>query len=149
MKTYELTYIITSDISLEEAEAIAKDIESSIQAKGGAILKQTTPSAKTLAFPIKKKGSGFFGSIEFSSEENSAVEIQESLKKDTRFLRHMVVIKKPIKQKRGRKALLPTTDKPSTKTEIVIEKPVTAKPEPKSKIELEDIQQKLDEILGE
>ena len=61
MKTYELSYIISSEITSEEAEAKAREIEGAIQSREGIILKQLNPVAKTLAFPVGKRASGFLG----------------------------------------------------------------------------------------
>ncbi|MDO8623405.1 MAG: 30S ribosomal protein S6, partial [archaeon] len=61
MKPYQLTYIISPDITSEQAETESKNIESIVQDKKGVVLKSEKPSAKTLAYPIKKQSSGFFG----------------------------------------------------------------------------------------
>jgi ribosomal protein S6 len=68
MKTYELSYIVSPEMTSEEAEAKAKEIESAIQSREGVILKQSNPVAKTLAYPIAKRASGFFGILEFQLE---------------------------------------------------------------------------------
>ncbi len=93
MKTYELTYIISPEITLEEAEAKAKEIESAIQGKEGIILKQYNPVAKTLAFPISKRASGFFGVLEFRPEPEKLLDLKEILAKDGKIVRHIVIIK--------------------------------------------------------
>ena len=68
MKTYELSYIISPEITSAEAETKSKEIETAIQGKEGIILKQINPIAKTFAFPVGKRASGFFGVLEFQIE---------------------------------------------------------------------------------
>lgn len=152
MKSYELTYIISSEITSEEAEVIAKDISSFIQSKEGVIIKSEKPVPKTLSFPIKKMGSGYFANIEFQAEPERIKEIQENLRKDEKILRHMINIKKPAKIQKERRAkkepafTISQPEKIETKQETSAE-PVEKRPE--KKVELEEIDKKLDEILGE
>jgi ribosomal protein S6 len=151
MKTYELTYIVSPEITSEEAEAKAKEVESAIKNREGVILKQSNPIAKTLSYPIKKRASGFFGVLEFQLEPEKLIEIKEILEKDGKIVRHMVIIKLPQKPRKERRS------KPAPAFEIekkVEMEPVITKEEKqvkvqKEKVELKDIEQKLDELLGE
>jgi small subunit ribosomal protein S6 len=153
MKTYELAYIITPEITSEEAEAKARELETVVQSKEGVILKQTNPVAKTLAFPIKKRASGFFGVIEFQLEPEKLSEVKETVSKDGNIVRHMITIKELLKHRKERR----TRIKPAPAFQIEQKTDAAAKEEPsfakasegKEKVELKDIEQKLDEILGE
>jgi ribosomal protein S6 len=161
MKTYELTYIVSPEITSEEAEAKAKEIESAINGKEGTILKQSNPVAKTLSYPIEKRASGFLGFLEFQLEPEKLIEFKETLAKDGKIVRHMLIIKQPAEMKKERR----TRTKPAPifeierKTEqpasaevfdaVKEEKPASKIKEIKEKVELKDIEQELDEILGE
>jgi ribosomal protein S6 len=79
MKTYELTYIVSPEITSEEAEVKAKEIESIISSKEGTILRQSNPNAKALSYPIKKHASGFLGILEFQMEPEQLLELKEIL----------------------------------------------------------------------
>ena len=156
MKTYELTYIVSPELTTEEAESFAKEINSFIQGKEGAVLRQTNPIAKTLSYPIKKHASGFVGILEFQAEPSVLIELKEKIDKDGKIVRHMVIIKKPVKEYKKRRTR--TKSAPAfeieQKTEAVgaskDEKPASAKATAgKEKVELKDIEQKLDEILGQ
>ncbi len=167
MKTYELTYIISPEITSEEAEAKAKEIESVIQGKEGMISKQSNPVARALSYPIKKQASGFFGVLEFQLEPEKLVELKEIIAKDGKIVRHMVIIKEPAKPRKERRAQripqakpvpseypafeaehLPVqVEKTSAESEDI--KPASKKAAVKEKVELKDIEQELDEILGE
>lgn len=150
MKTYELTYIVSPEITSEEAEAKAKEVESAIQSREGVILKQSNPVAKTLSYPIKKRASGFFGVLEFQLEPEKLIEIKEMLEKDGKIVRHMVIIKLPQKPRKERRS----KPAPAFEIEKKIEMEPAIKEEKqvkvqKEKVELKDIEQKLDELLGE
>jgi small subunit ribosomal protein S6 len=160
MKTYELTYIISPEITLEEAEAKSKEIESVIQSKEGTILKQSNPTARTLAFPIGKRASGFFGVLEFKLEPEKLLELKEIVAKDGKIIRHMVIIKEPLKIKKMRRARIVSPEisgvEPKTEIETIkgdlpaqAGRPASAKETiEKEKVELKDIEQKLEELLG-
>jgi len=103
MKTYELTYIVSSEITAEEVEAETKNIEFFIQDKKGIILKSEKPSPRTLAYPIKKQSSGFFSVLEFQLEPEHLGELKEKLQKDDKIIRHMLIIKDPVKIQKERR----------------------------------------------
>lgn len=150
MKTYELTYIVSPEITSEEANAAAKEIESFIKSKEGAVLRQANPIAKTLSYLIKKHASGFVGVLEFQSEPEMLDELKKKIDKDRKFIRHMITIKKPMKEhkkRRTRKAAIPVFEK--KETEIAQSESFAKVSDGKGKVELKDIEQKLDEILGE
>lgn len=142
MKPYELTYIISSEITTEQAETEAKNIESFIQDKEGVILKSENPSPKTLAYPIKKQGSGFFAVLEFQLEPKELGKLKEKLQKNDKIIRHMLIIKNPEKiQKERRIRKKPLVSSPLVEA---IKEEKTNK-----KVELREIEEKLEEILSE
>jgi ribosomal protein S6 len=157
MKTYELSYIVSPEITSEEAEAKAKEIESAIKSREGMILKQSNPIAKTLSYPIKKRASGFFGVLEFQLEPEKLIEIKNILEKDGKIVRHMVIIKLPSKPRKERRSKPSPAFEIEKKTEIERpegypikeEKPAKVHSADKEKVELKDIEQKLEELLGE
>ncbi len=172
MKIYELTYIVSPNITLEEAQTKAKELEEQIQKNGGVILKSEKPIAKTLSYQIKKSGSGFISILEFQAEPEIIEEIISKLKENKDLLRHMILVKNParkFKERRQRIKPIPATE---LAVEAVVEKnteeiteqkptPSTVKEEKKAtvkkvrseknkeKAEIEDLDKKLDEILSE
>ena len=152
MKTYELTYIISSEITSEEAGAMAKEVNSLIESKEGTILRSENPVAKTLSYPIKKFGSGYFVVLEFSAEPEKIKELGEKLKNDKKILRHLVIIKRPARTRKERKSVrkLIFSNEAETKNGTADKNlRAEAAEEKGKKIELEEIEKKLDEILGE
>lgn len=160
MKTYELSFIVSPEMTSEEAGAIAKEIESAVQNREGSILKQSSPVARTLSYPIAKRASGFFGILEFQLEPEKLVEIEEVVAKNKKIVRHMFLIKEParIRKERRSKRILATSEAETKEVPSSIieeskeetEEPIHVKKEvEKEKVELKDIEQQLDEILGE
>ena len=142
MQTYELTYIISSQIPLTDAETTAKSFESLIQSKEGVILKSDKVKAQTLSYPIKKQHSGYFTTMEFQTQESKVKEIKEALQKDTKVLRHFIIVKKPLKIMKERRTRKPIFVEEKPGLESVYVKKQEA-------LKAEDIDKKLDEILNE
>ncbi len=154
---------MTSEISSEESEAKVKEIESFIQSKEGVILTSDKPVAKTLAYPIKKQGSGFFSTLTIQIEEEKVAELNEKLVKDSKILRHFIVVKEAVRERKERRTrakpaftveaekvvaetkLEPTEEKASKKEEKQSVKSAASK----EKADLTDIEKKLDEILSD
>ena len=148
VKIYEIAYIISSELNSAEVEQKAKEIESAIQAKEGVILRSEKLTAQTLAYPIKGRSSGYFGILDMQIAQNHVKDIKEMLEKDSKILRNFIIVKKPfkeLKERRSRKpefagAAAPTQSQSPFKHEEKLEvKEVSA----------EDLNKKLDEILGE
>jgi len=151
MKPYELTYIISSAENSENAEALKKDMETFIQSKGGVILKSSKTVPQSLAYTIKKQSSGYFATLEFQIEEKEIKELKEKLEKESKILRHFLIIKKPIKQMKARRVRkTPLVEKFVTESKSAIMGVFKKKDHHEAdKVELKDIDKKLDEILSE
>jgi len=123
-------------MAVEEAETVKKDFEAFLQAKEGIILKSERTSPQPLAYPIKKHSSGFFVITEFQIEEDNVKGVKEELQKNSKVLRHFLLIKKPVKIMKERR----------TRKPVLMESKSAG---PTKKVEMEDINKKLDEILSE
>ena len=143
MKTYELTYIISSLLSTEEANKVAKEVEALIQSKEGVILKAENISIQTLSYPIKKQSSGYFAIVEFQTPEHAIKEVRENIEKNHHILRHLLAIKKPVKILKARRIRKPSLEPVAAK---VYSEPQERKNQ--EKLNPEDLEKKLDEILG-
>ncbi|MBI2054123.1 MAG: 30S ribosomal protein S6 [Candidatus Staskawiczbacteria bacterium] len=176
MKIYELTYIIPSDIDAAESEAVIQKIEPFIQENEGSILKREGPISKVLAYPIESKGSGFFYILEFQMDPEKISALKEKIEKEPKIIRHMLLSKKPGRKIKENKRKSKFAVGLETQKSIVLgedefsfvspfasksentpaeEKkediPAEKKPdgEKQEKVELKDIEKKLDELLNE
>ena len=152
MKTYELSYIISPELKNEEASGLSSEITALIQKEGGLIMKETTPNPRTLSYHIKKLGAGFQVNLEFSLEPEKLQAIEQRIKKEEKILRHVLVAKKaPRREKERKERRAPviseaaTTMTPAAQTAAPAEEDKSKK----QKVELKDIEEKLEEILKE
>lgn len=132
MKNYELTYLISTDASGEELKNLPEKIKSFIQEEEGAIKKTTEPSKTKLGYPIKEKGQGFLTVLNFSLSPEKIANLEKKLKAENQILRYMILNKdlpeKILRSKRTR---------PELKTKE------------SEKVELKEIDKKIEEILKE
>ena len=59
MKLYEINYLISPDLSEEEATSLQEKINSWIQEEKGALNEVNKPVKKILVYPIKKCGQAY------------------------------------------------------------------------------------------
>ncbi|TFB07972.1 30S ribosomal protein S6 [Candidatus Atribacteria bacterium MT.SAG.1] len=143
MKLYELTYLVSSGLTPEQMETLVKKINSLIL-RNGEITGSVVSVKKNLTYPIKKQNIAFLNQIEFNFEPKEIDKLKEEINKQNEILRIMLTEKKNIKiKKKARSAML--RPKPSLEdTKISSKKELK---ETKQKIDLEEIGEKLDEIL--
>jgi ribosomal protein S6 len=130
MDNYELTYLISPDTSSSDILSIQEKIKSFIGQSEGSIIRTTEPIRKLLAYPIKKRGEAFMGDLTFTVAADKLKDFKKSLDAEGSIIRYLLLLKK------------------------VSRKPVKSSPKRKDtklqpKVELKEIEKKLEEILGE
>lgn len=137
MKHYELTYLISSELSEEEAKTFQDKVASLIQEEGGLLDEKNVILRKKLAYLIKKQTQAFLSTLTFQIEPKKLPPLEKKLKLENQILRYLILIKPPVKEMPVRRKKVP---------EIVPKKPT---PPLKKKVELREIEKKLEEILKE
>ena len=132
MKNYELTYLISTDVSGEELKNLSEKIKSFIQEEEGTIKKTTEPSKTKLGYPIKEKGQGFLTILNFSLSPEKIANLEKKLKAENQILRYMI-LNKDLPEK----TLYPKRTRPELKIKE------------SEKVELKEIDKKIEEILKE
>jgi len=142
MKNYELTYLISPELSEEESKIFSGKINNFIQEETGTLEKTTEASKKKLGYPIKKKDEAFLVTLNFSLNPEKLGRLEKKLKSENQILRYIILTKKTLRPKRTSLGLA---------SKEALPKPPEAPPkitEPK-KVELKEIDKKIEEILGE
>ncbi len=132
MKNYELTYLISSDVSGEELKNLSEKIKSFVQEEEGAIKKTTEPSKTKLGYQIKEKGEAFSCILNFSLNPEKIADLEKKLKAENQILRYMILNKDLFE-----KILYPKRTSPKLETKE------------SEKVELKEIDKKIEEILKE
>jgi len=151
---YELLYLVPANYTEEELVPIKEKVKGLISKFKGEITFEDSLGKKKLAYPVAKNHQGYYLLYEFNLDGNELKNLDKELKLTNEVLRH-IMVKKALKSK----TLLKTTEekldkkleeKP-IKKESKPEKNTEKKPETgsidKDKIKLEDLDERLDEIL--
>ena len=131
MKNYELTYLISSELSKEEVISLQEKIISFIQNEGGVLIENITPLKRVLAYPIKKQDQAYLAVLDFQLNPGKLAEFEKKIKAEDQILRYLILIK------------------PKVKAIKAVPRKFVPKKAPEKKVELKEIEKKLEEILKE
>lgn len=147
MKHYELTCLVSPQLSEEEIKDFQEKISSFAREQGGILTSFNNKNAikRKLGYPIKTKGrprlivkEAYLAILSFSLEPAKIVELDKKLKSETQIIRYLLLTKTPPKSKIEVPKILPKAQEARTK----------GKPG-EVKVELKEIEKKLEEILKE
>lgn len=93
MNSYELMYIIPSQSSDEEKEALIALVNGMIEKENGTIDSVERLGNKKLAYEINKKHEGFYVLVNFSANANVPNKVSVLLSITNGIMRHMIVNK--------------------------------------------------------
>jgi len=152
MKYYELTYLISPDISETELRSFSLKIGDFIQEEGGKTEISGPLKKRRLGYSIKKKGEAYWGALDFHLLPDKLPILEKKLKAQKEILRYLILTKELTKRVK-----IPEKISLGIKTKIRAPsipgktKEVTSPPSKKKtkKVELKEIGKKLEEILGE
>ena len=93
MNSYEMMYIIPSQSSDEEKEALIAQVNSMIEKDGGKIESVERVGNKKLAYEIQKKREGYYVLVNFTSDSSVPNKLGSLLAITSNILRYIVVAK--------------------------------------------------------
>lgn len=127
MKNYELACLANPELSEEEVDELSKKISGFIVSEGGSVIKIHKPERRKLGYEISKKREGYLVSIELSLEANRVAALKKMADGEKSILRNLVIIKPEEK--------------------IYPEERMEIRESKSKKVKLENIDEKIDEIL--
>jgi small subunit ribosomal protein S6 len=93
MKSYEMMYIIPSQSSDEEKEALIATVNSMIEKENGKIESVERIGNKKLAYEINKKREGYYVLVNFTAEESVPNKLSALLAITNNIMRNIIVAK--------------------------------------------------------
>ncbi|MBR1992585.1 MAG: 30S ribosomal protein S6 [Bacteroidales bacterium] len=91
VKQYETVFIVTPVLSEDQMKETVKKYTDFLTNRGAEIVFTNNWGMRKLAYPIKKKSSGFYYLIEFKAEGNVIADLEVAYKRDERLLRFLTV----------------------------------------------------------
>ena len=152
---YELLYLISGNFAESDLTPIKEKVLGYIKKYEGEVTFEDNFGKKKLAYPVSKNHQGYYLISEFDMDGAKLKDLEKDIKLTNEVLRHMIVKKKIQAQGAAVKPTLNMDIEPKVEKKFV--KGKTAKPEmpkveikeeeEKDKLKLEDLDDKLDEIL--
>ncbi len=91
VKQYETVFIVTPVLSEEQMKETVQKYTSLLKEKGAEIVYENNWGMRKLAYPIRKKTTGFYYLIEFKAEGSVVADLEIAYKRDERLLRFLTV----------------------------------------------------------
>lgn len=143
-KQYELICILEPHLQEADLSSFKQDFEKLVIDNKGRIIHFMEPEKRNLAYPINKQNQGIYLVSHIQIEPESVINLSKQLKANKQILRHLITyleapetgIEKPRAVKRPPKI---------TKTPAYAK---TSASKPENKATLEEIDKKLDELVG-
>ena len=88
---YETVFIVTPVLSEEQMKETVKKYTDFLTNNGAEIVYTNNMGMRKLAYPIKKKTTGFYYLIEFKAEGSLIAPLETAFKRDERLLRFLTV----------------------------------------------------------
>ncbi len=148
-KKYEIAYLISPEVSEEEVFGEAGKITTAIQEAGGLIDRIEEPKKRRLAFVVKKFRNGSFGWTTFSMASEKLSEFKKNIDASQKTIFRYLITERPklrIIPKKYPK--LVNRPKPSETPKQYIAKTPMQPVQPEEKMNIEELDKKLEEILG-
>ena len=93
MRHYELTFIVDPVLSSEEIQTVRQTYEDQVKKLGCKIVHVDDMGLKQLAYPINKRNSGIYYSIEFEAENGEAIApLELAMRRDERIMRFLSIV---------------------------------------------------------
>jgi small subunit ribosomal protein S6 len=92
MRHYEVTFIVDPVLSGDEVKSAAEHIQSELKGFGAQIVAVDAIGLQQLAYPINRRSSGVYYSVEFATEAaNWLVKFELNMKRNERLLRFLTI----------------------------------------------------------
>lgn len=91
MNQYETIFVMTPVLSDDQLKETVNDYKTFLKEKGAEIVKEDNWGLKKLAYPIKKKSTGFYHLFEFKAPGTAIAELEVAYGRDERLLRFITV----------------------------------------------------------
>ena len=86
---YETAFVLTRVLSEPQTKEAVEKFENLLTSNGGTILNREEQGLKQLAYPIKKKNSGFYFILQFDAEPAVIATLETEFRRDERVIRFL------------------------------------------------------------
>jgi small subunit ribosomal protein S6 len=91
LNQYETVFILTPVLSEDQMKEAVKKYQNFVVEKGAEIVFEDNWGMRKLAYPIRKKSTGFYHLMEYKAEGDFVANLEIALKRDERVIRFLTV----------------------------------------------------------
>ncbi len=153
-KLYELSFLASSELDEAGIAALRNELDTMAVKLGGSVREHGHAEKRKLAYPVKKARNAYLVSEQLMLTPETKNALAKELRLHKNILRHMFIATtekfiKRLHERRVAELQTLTREGVKEKTAPVIKRPThTAKPVEEKKVDIAEIERKLDEILG-
>ena len=92
MNQYETVFILTPVLSEDQMKEAVKKYQKFLKDNGAEIILEDNWGLRKLAYPIKKRSTGFYHIFEYKTEGSLISKLEVEFKRDERILRFITVL---------------------------------------------------------
>lgn len=145
-RQYALSFILKSSLNTEETDKYRVDLNEKIQKYGGKVTSSVcSETPNQLVYTINKDSQGYFCECVFEAQPDNLKNIRDELSNDPQIIRHLLEAKQPAPKKLRKRT--PKAKIGPDKHEAIPATKTQEKKDKREKVDIEDIEKKLDEII--
>ena len=91
-RQYETVFILTPLLTEDQMNSVTQKYRDYLTSQGAEIIHEENWGLRKLAYPIKKKSTGFYHLIEFKADPSSIARFELEFRRDEQILRYLTVI---------------------------------------------------------
>lgn len=157
---YEMLFILPNKFTDDESKIVMEKVGQVITANGGQITHTEYWGKKKLAYEIKHNAYGYYGLFEFDLEGNVLAVVDKNLRLSADVLRHQIIVKKSKSAEEiaradairvkidSKKAATEKQQEEKEKKASIAETPAAASKAKDKRVDLKDLDEKLEGILN-
>ena len=151
---YELVFIVRPEVADDALDPVINNITQFITGKGGTVAEVNHWGRKKMAYPINHFHYGYYNLVEFDLSGDKLQEVEKALRLSQDILRHQIVVKKKRSEdeiqkekEKEKERVIKEKEKVKEETEKETKPKEEKRKTSKAKVDLNDLDEKLDKIL--
>lgn len=94
MRQYEMTYLVSDNVSESEITKVTGKIGGYVTDEGGKVLKEESWGRRKLAYPVSKQLFATYITMSFELEPDRLRSLERDIRHENEIIRHLIIVKK-------------------------------------------------------
>lgn len=147
MNLYEIIYLISPELTNEDANQLNEKIAESLKALGATLYKIESPKKRNLAYQVNGFNEAYLASIDLDASAKKTKSIEEKLKEEEKVIRQIIISKDALEKEEKEPDVKELSQEKEEEKDKNQEEKKNKKGPKEKKVKLKEIDEKIDEIL--